>query len=104
MRQHLALVVVMIAVVNGVLSPVVVVVAKLLPTLLPGWALSSPEVQFYLASLVLSAITLIVSGLPAALFERATGAQETSGASYAIWIAGASLLSLPALGRLLAGV
>jgi hypothetical protein len=103
MRQHLALVVVMIAVVNGVLSPVVVVVAKLLPTLLPGWALTSPEVQFYLASLVLSSITLIVSGLPAALFERLTGAEETTGASYAIWIGAASFLSLPSLGRLLAG-
>lgn len=103
MRQHLAVALVMIAVVNGVFSPAVVIVATLLPTLLPGWALPSPQVQYYLASLLLSAITLVVSGLPAALYERATRVRETDAVSFAIWLAGAALLSLPALGRLLAG-
>lgn len=101
MRQHLAVALVLIAVVNGVMSPAVVIVAAVLPTLLPAWALSSPQVQFYLASLVLSAATLIVGGLPAALYERFTRAQETDGTSFAIWIAGAAFLSLPALGHLL---
>jgi hypothetical protein len=99
--QHLAVLLVGIAVVNGMMSPLVVIVAALLPFLLPSWALTSPQVQFYLASLVLSAVTLILSGLPAALYERLTGAQETNGTAFAIWIAGAALLSLPVLGRLL---
>jgi hypothetical protein len=54
------------------------------------------------ASLMLSTATLIVAGVPAALYERYTGAKDDStDTSLWIWLVGTAILSIPAVGTLL---
>lgn len=54
------------------------------------------------ASLMMSTATLILAGLPAALYERLVGAREDSTeASLWIWLAGTAILAMPAAGNLL---
>ena len=54
------------------------------------------------ASLMLSTATLIVAGIPAALYERLTGAKEDSSeASLWIWLVGTAILAMPAVGTFL---
>jgi hypothetical protein len=56
----------------------------------------------YFASMMLSTGTIILAGIPAALYERFVGAKEDSTvASLWIWLAGSALLTLPAIGNFL---
>ena len=52
------------------------------------------------ASLMASTATIIVGGIPAAIYERFIGAKDDSTeASLWIWLAGTALLTLPAIGN-----
>ncbi len=54
----------------------------------------------YFASLMVSTATVILGGIPAALYERYVGAKDDStAASLWIWLAGTALLTLPAMGN-----
>jgi hypothetical protein len=54
----------------------------------------------YFASLMVSTATIILGGIPAALYERFIGAKDDSTeASLWIWLAGTALLTLPAMGN-----
>lgn len=60
----------------------------------------SITVLAYATSLLISTATLMLGGVPAAVFERLRGQQEPSAASMWLWLAGAvgfSLLTLPTL-------
>jgi hypothetical protein len=48
---------------------------------------------------LLSSATLLFSGVPAALYERLVDRDTESTASMWIWLAGAALLSAPAVAR-----
>jgi hypothetical protein len=50
-----------------------------------------------LCSLIVSTITLMIGGIPAALYERFIGSGQPSTASGFIWLGGVLLLTLPAL-------
>ena len=78
----------------GLTSPAVPWVYQLAGFWLPNF-LATPAYALYGASLIVSVLTLLVSGVPAALFERATGRSETDPAAMLIWLAGAGLLTLP---------
>lgn len=68
----------------------------LLP-ILRGLLVTSPLISFYLVSLFLATATLVLAGVPAALYERASGRKESDSRSMAIWLAAAFVLALPAL-------
>jgi hypothetical protein len=54
------------------------------------------------ASLMVSTATIILAGIPAAIYERFIGAKEDStDGSLWIWLAGTGLLTLPAMGNFL---
>lgn len=56
----------------------------------------------YFASLMVSTGTIILAGIPAALYEHYVGAKDDSTvASLWIWLAGTAILSLPAIGNFL---
>lgn len=79
-------------------SPVLFPFVVLLKALLAGTFLASPLVLTYLASLLASATTLALAGIPAALYERAKGLHESSPMSIGIWLAGTiALVGLPML-------
>lgn len=84
------------AMINGIFSPLVFALVPFVLALTPAFFLESAGFIFYLSSLILSALTLIVGGIPAALYERWTGAKESTGFSMWLWLAGVGLLTLPA--------
>lgn len=82
------------------------------PFYIPAWGFSrrlmaaplfgSEPLMVYFASLMLSTATIILAGIPAAIFERITGAKDDStDASLWIWLAGTAILALPAVGHFL---
>ncbi|MBM3607792.1 MAG: hypothetical protein FJX29_04945 [Alphaproteobacteria bacterium] len=61
--------------------------------------ISSPLLVFYFTSLALSTLTIMLAGIPAAIFERLTGRKETDATSLYIWLGAMILLTMPALLR-----
>ncbi len=73
----------------------------LMKPLLFSFSISSPVLIFYFTSLFLALSTVVLAGVPAALFERVTGRTASDGTSLLIWLAGTALLALPSAMRLL---
>lgn len=84
------------AMINGIFSPLVFAFVPFVLALTPAFFIDSVGFIFYLSSLILSALTLILGGIPAALYERWSGVKESTGFSMWIWMAGVGLLTLPA--------
>ncbi|HWE18777.1 MAG TPA: hypothetical protein VG758_16585 [Hyphomicrobiaceae bacterium] len=56
----------------------------------------------FFASLMVSTATVILAGIPAALYERYVGSTDDStDTSLWIWLAGTAILSIPAVGNFL---
>lgn len=87
------------AIVNGIFSPVTALVFVLhwlwYPVLLPF----SLPIVFFLASLMVATGTIMIAGVPAALYERFAGSARTDAVSAWIWLAGTAILSAPAVAR-----
>jgi hypothetical protein len=83
---------------NGMhFSPWFEPVHVLLRPILASFYLTSPLLLLYFTSIFLGLATLMLAGIPAALFEKARGLTRSSPASIGIWLAATLLLSLPAL-------
>jgi hypothetical protein len=101
MPQHNIVIIVALAILNGLFSPALIAVfalhaiwyPALLPPVLPLVLLAS--------SLIVSTLTLMVGAVPAALYERVRGLREPTAVSGTIWFAGVLLLTLPAVPNLL---
>jgi hypothetical protein len=62
----------------------------------------SPPLIAWFASMMLSTATIIVAGIPAAIYERFVGAKDDStDTSMWIWFAGTAVLAIPAAGNFL---
>ena len=92
--QTLFVATVALCLVNGLVSPMLAVVAHLHPVWLPEMLPTTPETVFYGASLMVSTATLLLAALPAAIAERAGLGLERA---MWVWLGGAGLLLL--LGR-----
>lgn len=90
-----------VSVINGLVSPALILAVLLAPSWLPGFVPMTRETVFYGASLIVSLGTLLLSGIPAALYERLQGQAKSDSTSMLIWLAGTVLLTLPGLARLL---
>lgn len=87
-----------LSLVNGMhFSPVFDLVAILLRPFVAGTFLASPLVFLYLASIFVSACTLIIAGVPAAIYERVRGLEASTSTSLAIWLGATAVLTAPAL-------
>lgn len=84
-----------IALYNGLFSPFTFIVMSLAPAWLPSFVPLNAATAIYGASLIVSTTTLLLSGVPAALYERWRKTGSTA-ASCLIWLIGAMLLTLPA--------
>jgi hypothetical protein len=70
--------------------------------LAPALLFGSVPLTLMFSSLMVSTATVILGGIPAALYERYIGATEDSTAiSLWIWLAGTALLTVPAVGNFL---
>lgn len=72
-------------------------VAILLRPFLAGTFLGTPLVFLYLTSIFISVMTLMIGGVPAALFERVRHYRESTPTSLYIWLAATLLLCTPTL-------
>jgi hypothetical protein len=89
--------------INGLFNQVALLFALIhLQILAPALLFGSVPLTLMFSSLVVSTGTIILAGIPAALYERAVGASEDSTeASLWIWLAGTGILTLPAMGGFL---
>jgi len=87
--------------INGLFNQALVPFAYLFATVLaPGLLFGNESLTLLFASLMASTATIIAGGIPAALYERFSGAKEDSTeVSLWIWLAGTALLTLPAIGN-----
>lgn len=87
--------------INGIFNQTALVFALIhLQVLAPALLFGSTGLTLMLSSLMVSTATVILAGIPAALYERFTGAKDDSTvASLWIWLAGTALLTLPAIGN-----
>ena len=84
-----------VALYNGLFSPFTFIVMRLAPGWMPSFVPFSMATAIYGASLIVSTTTLLLAGVPAAIYERwrKTGSTATS---CLIWLIGAMLLTIPA--------
>lgn len=88
-------------VINGLFNQLWVLFALIhVQILSPALLFGSVGLTLMFSSLMVSTATIIVGGIPAALYERFVGSGEDStDVSLWIWLAGTALLTLPAAGN-----
>jgi hypothetical protein len=70
--------------------------------LAPALLFGSVPLTLMFSSLMVSTATVVLGGIPAAIYERLAGMKDDSDVvSLWIWLAGTALLALPAIGNFL---
>lgn len=101
LRHQVFALVLGLSVFNGIFSPFVHLIAAYSLVWAPPWLPTDPSVTFYFSSLIVATTTLLVSGIPAALIERAIPASREAPGPNWIWALVAFVLCFPALIRIL---
>jgi len=89
--------------VNGLFNQVALLFALIhMQVLSPALLFGSTSLTLMFSSLMVSTATIILAGIPAAIYERVIGAKDDSTVtSLWIWLAGTAILTLPAMGGFL---
>ena len=87
-----------LAILNGMFSPFLLALA-LGPVMIiaPAVFASSVGMLFFSSSILLATLTIMLAGVPAALYERFTGLENSTPASMWIWFAGTAIITLSAV-------
>lgn len=90
--------------INGLFNQIALLFALIhVQILSPALLFGSVPLTLLFSSLMVSTATIILGGIPAAIYERWAGAKdESTEVSLWIWLAGTALLTLPAMGNFLA--
>jgi uncharacterized membrane protein YcfT len=90
--------------INGIFNQVALLFAVIhMQVLAPALLFGSTSLTLMFSSLMVSTATIIIAGIPAAIYERIIGAKDDSTiGSLWIWLAGTALLTLPAIGNFIA--
>ena len=99
-RDFVFVVISVVCILNGLLSPAIVIAANAWPIWMPEFIQPTGPIILYGSSLIVSFTTLLVGGVPCALYERIAGINPSSAGSMLVWLAGVVVLSLPALQRI----
>jgi hypothetical protein len=88
--------------INGMFNPLMVI-AYIWSKVLVSYLLFDVEpLIFVFAALMLSTGTIILGGIPAAIYERFAGVKDDSTVtSLWIWLAGTGILTIPSIGTFL---
>ena len=91
-------------IVNGLFNSTLLLFALIhMQILAPALLFGSVPLTLMFASLMVSTATIIIGGIPAALYERLAGVKEDStDASLWLWLAATAILTLPAIGNFFA--
>lgn len=89
--------------INGIFNKLALIFALIHTQILaPALLFDSVPLTLMFASLMVSTGTIILAGIPAAIYERYVGARDDSTVvSLWIWLAGTAILTLPAIGNFL---
>lgn len=88
--------------INGIFNPLFFFVFQISVYLMAEPLFGSTAAIAYFASMMLSTGTVILAGIPAALYEHFVGAKgDSTITSLWIWLAGCAVLTLPAIGNFL---
>ena len=91
-----------VSIINGLdISPLFDAASFYLYSFAKASPLLRADAIYYLTSPALSLLTLLLAGVPAALYERLRGLRCSTPTSLVIWLVAAVLLTLPTLARLL---
>jgi hypothetical protein len=87
--------------INGIFNQLALLFALIhVQILAPALLFGSVPLTLMFASLMVSTATIILGGIPAAIYERFSGAKDDSSvASLWIWLAGTAILTIPAIGN-----
>ena len=87
--------------VNGLFNQLWLLFALIpMKLLAPALFFGSVSLTLMFASLMVSTATIIIAGIPAAIYERVVGARDDSTpTSLWIWLAGTGILTIPAVGN-----
>jgi hypothetical protein len=87
--------------INGLFNQLALLFALIhVQILAPALLFGSTGLTLMFSSLMVSTMTIILGGIPAALYEHYVGAgDDSTEASLWIWLAGTAILTLPALGN-----
>ena len=88
-----------VSLLNGIGSPLRQIVEFLWPVWLPEFVPPEQMVLLHGSSLLIAFGTMLIGGVPAAIWERIAGQQQSDTVSMMIWLATVGFLSLPALTR-----
>ena len=90
--------------INGLFNQVWLIFTLIhMKILAPALLFDSVSLTLMFSSLMVSTATIILGGIPAAIYERIVGAKDDStAASMWIWLAGTALLTVPAIGNFFA--
>ena len=102
-RQYYYIGIAFFGMINGLFNQIALLFAILhVQILAPALLFGSTALTLLLASLMVSTATIIIGGIPAAIYEHLTGAgEDSSEVSLWIWLAGTAILTLPAVGNFL---
>ena len=100
-RQTLLLLVIGVCIVNGIFSPYLRIAIPISAVLMPELFPRTLEWVLFWSSVLLASVTLLFTGVPAALYERLVERGAEGTVSMWIWLAGAVVLSLPVVQRAL---
>ena len=89
--------------INGLFNQIALLFALIhVQILAPALLFGSVPLTLLFSSLMVSTATIILGGIPAAIYERVRGIKDDSTeTSLWIWLAGTALLTLPAIGNFL---
>ena len=87
--------------INGLFNQIALLFALLhVQVLAPALFFGSTGLTLMFSSLMVSTATVILAGIPAAIYEHVRGIKDDSDqVSLWIWLAGTALLTLPAMGN-----
>ena len=100
-REPLIIVIMGLGMLSGMFSPMRDQALILLLAFAPAFFIASPGLILYLTMLFVSALTIMLGGVAAALFERATARPGTDQTSLTVWAGATAVLSLPAIASFL---
>jgi hypothetical protein len=87
--------------INGIFNQLALLFALIhVQILAPALLFGSVPLTLMFSSLMVATGTIILGGIPAALYERYVGVKDDSSeASLWIWLAGTGILTIPAIGN-----
>ncbi len=87
--------------INGIFNQLALLFALIhVQVLAPALLFGSVPLTLMFSSLMVSTATIILGGIPAAIYERFSGAKDNSSVtSLWIWLAGTAILTIPAIGN-----